>query len=274
MEWTKRADNALKSVPFFVRKKVRARVDSEAAGAGKRMVTLADVKASQKRYLAQMSADIKGYQIDTCFGPGGCPNRTIRSEKLLEKIEALLETEDLLSFLKERVLEDLKYHHEFRITLAECPNACSQPQIKDIGIIGALVPSVCDTACSLCGDCVSTCPESCIHLSDVAEKPVIDPRRCLSCGKCVGVCPTHSLQAGQKGYRIQLAGKLGRHPRLARELPGVHTQETVLEIVRYCIRFYKQNSRHGERFSQIFGASDFDVLVDCRNLNAPKIDPK
>ena len=30
--------------------------------------------------------------------------------------------------------EDLKFHHEFRVTVADCPNSCSQPQIKDIGI--------------------------------------------------------------------------------------------------------------------------------------------
>ena len=36
-----------------------------------------------------MSEEIKGYQIDTCFGPGGCPNRTVLSERLLERIEKM-----------------------------------------------------------------------------------------------------------------------------------------------------------------------------------------
>ncbi|RLC04011.1 MAG: sulfite reductase, partial [Deltaproteobacteria bacterium] len=40
MEWTKDAENAVKKVPFFVRKKVRARVETQVAETGKRIVTL------------------------------------------------------------------------------------------------------------------------------------------------------------------------------------------------------------------------------------------
>ena len=107
MEWTKDAENAVKRVPFFVRKKVRARVETQVAETGKKIVTLADVKTAQKRHLQTMSEEIKGYQIDTCFGPGGCPNRTVPSEKLLERIEKMIAAEDLLSFLKQHVPGDL-----------------------------------------------------------------------------------------------------------------------------------------------------------------------
>ncbi len=62
----------------------------------------------------------------------------------------MIAAEDLLSFLKQHVQGDLKYHHEFRITIAECPNACSQPQIKDIGIIAALVPGLTNEVCTAC----------------------------------------------------------------------------------------------------------------------------
>ncbi|UCD88609.1 MAG: sulfite reductase, partial [Desulfobacterales bacterium] len=74
MKWSSDAEAAVKKVPFFVRKKVRSRVENEALAAGKKVVSLADVKAAQARYLKQMSSEIKGYQIDTCFGSGGCPN--------------------------------------------------------------------------------------------------------------------------------------------------------------------------------------------------------
>ena len=142
MEWTQDADESIQKVPFFVRKRVRARVEKEAKEAGKEIVSKADVKATQARYLAGMASEIKGYQIDTCFGPGGCPNRAVVSDQLLQKIESLVKGKDLLGFLRKRVAGDLKFHHEFRITLAECPNACSQPQIKDIGIIAACSPQL------------------------------------------------------------------------------------------------------------------------------------
>jgi dissimilatory sulfite reductase (desulfoviridin) alpha/beta subunit len=170
MEWTAEAKAALQQVPFFVRKRVRARVEKEAADAGKKRVTLADVKATQTRYLSGMHADIKGYQLDTCFGPSGCPNRAVVSDQLLARVETVITAADLLSFLKSRVAGDLKFHHhEFRVTLADCPNACSQQQIKDVGIIGAAVPETTNAACSQCQACVESCPEQAIALA--AESP-------------------------------------------------------------------------------------------------------
>ena len=258
MKWTAEAEAAIKRVPFFVRKKVRARVENEAAAAGKKVVSLEDVKATQARFLSKMSSEVKGYQVDTCFGPGGCPNRANNGESLLEKIEALLKKEDLLGFLKQRVKGDLKLHHEFRVTLAECPNACSQPQIKDIGIIGAVVPIMTDEECTLCDACVETCPEKCIIFENGKKIPEIDFDQCLKCGKCIHVCPTGTVEAGRKGFRVQLGGKLGRHPMLARELDGIFSEDEVLEIVKRCIGFYKANSKHGERFAEIFQAVDLE----------------
>lgn len=262
MKWTAEADAAIKKVPFFVRKRVRSRVEEEARKAGKDEVSLADVKATQARFLKNMSRDIKGYRIDTCFGPGGCPNRAVIGDALLEKIEALLRSENLLDFLKERVAGDLKFHHEFRVTLADCPNACSQPQIKDIGIIGASLPAFSDEACTLCEACVDTCKEEAVTLGEEAEKPEIDLRRCVACGQCMAVCPSGTLVEGDKGYRVQLGGKLGRHPRLARELPGIFSEAEVLQIVKECIAFYKQHSKHGERFAQLFSEADFEEMAN------------
>ena len=262
MDWSKEADNAVKKVPFFVRKRVKARVENDARQAGKREVTLADVKATQARYLKGMASEIKGYQVETCFGPSGCPNRATISDGLLEKIEILLKKEDLLGFLKERVQGDLKFHHEFRVALADCPNACSQPQIKDIGIIGACSPEMTGEACTMCEACVDACKEDAITLDAESECPEIDCAKCLYCGKCMQVCPTGTITDGTKGYRVQLGGKLGRHPRLAEELPGIYSEKQVLEIVRDCLEFYKKTSKHGQRFSQILTPSDFDDIAN------------
>jgi len=261
MKWTPEAEDAIKKVPFFVRKRVRTRVEKEAEAAGNPVVSLTDVKATQARYLANMSSEIKGYQIETCFGPSGCPNRAIISDHLVEQIESDVLKEDLLGFLKQNVKGDLKFHHEFRITLADCPNACSQPQIKDIGIIGACSPLITDEPCSLCEACVEACKEDAIVLDSEKQIPVIDDDLCLQCGKCIAVCPTGSLAEGQKGYRVQLGGKLGRHPQLAKELPGVYSEDQVRQIVKDCIRFYKQHSKDGKRFAQILQPDDFAAIV-------------
>jgi len=262
MKWTQDAEDTIKKVPFFVRKRVRARVEKEATAEGKKAVSLVEVQATQARYLTNMKSEIKGYQIETCFGPSGCPNRAIISDDLVEQIETIVKGEDLLGFLEKRVKGDLKFHHEFRITLADCPNACSQPQIKDIGIIGACTPGLTDEACTLCEACVDACKEDAIRLDTANSRPVIDDIKCLYCGHCIKACPTGTIDEGRKGYRIQLAGKLGRHPQLARELPGIYDESEVKKIVRDCLHFHKENSKHGERFSQIFSAADFDTFAE------------
>jgi anaerobic sulfite reductase subunit C len=85
MQWTDEAEAAIKKVPFFVRRKVRTRVEREASDAGKATVSLSDVKATQARYLKKMSNEVKGYQLDACFGSSGCPHRAMASEVLVEK---------------------------------------------------------------------------------------------------------------------------------------------------------------------------------------------
>jgi dissimilatory sulfite reductase (desulfoviridin) alpha/beta subunit len=261
VKWTSEAETAIKKVPFFVRKRVRARVEKEAREVGKNVISLSEVKTTQKRYLTNMGSEIKGYQIDTCFGPNGCPNRANIADGLMDEIENLLIQEDLLSFLKQSVKGDLKFHHEFRVTLAECPNACSQPQIKDVGIIGAAVPIITDQECTRCEACVETCKESAIALDDKNDYPVIDFDMCLKCGKCMAVCPTGTLETDYKGFRVQLGGKLGRHPRLARELPGIYTEAQVLSILKDCLALYKQLSIGGRRFADILTDAHFDELA-------------
>ena len=256
MKWAPEAEKAIKKVPFFVRKRVRARVEKEAAAEGKPVVTLAEVKATQRRYLNNMETEMRGYQLDSCFGPSGCPNRAIQSDNLVPRIQALLESADLLGFLKQTVSGKLRFHHELRISVADCPNACSQPQIKDIGIIGACHPRLTETECTLCEACVEACPEDVIALGDQAGGPAIDDSGCIACGKCVAACPTETILAGRTGYRVQLGGKLGRHPRLAMELPGIYDADGVIRIISDGIDYYKAKSRHGKRFAELLTEAD------------------
>jgi dissimilatory sulfite reductase (desulfoviridin) alpha/beta subunit len=258
MEWTPEAEAALKRVPFFVRKRVRARVEQEAHDAGRARVDLADLRAAQARYLSGMHSEIKGYQIDTCFGPGGCPNRAVVSDALLTRVETVIQRAGLLDFLKSRVQGELKFHHEFRVTLADCPNACSQPQIKDIGVIGVAVPETTNEPCSQCGACTATCAEQAIAWADTGGPPRINTETCLNCGQCIRVCPNSTIAEGWRGFRVQIGGRLGRHPRLARELPGIFNEDQVVEIVQTCLDLYKTRSLGGERFAHLLQDRDFE----------------
>ena len=260
MKWTREAEQAVGKVPFFVRRRVRLRVEKEARETGKSVVALEDVEATRKRFLTGMRSEVKGYQVDACFGPSGCPNRIGSDDSLVTNLESLLKKADIRGFLESKEITDLKFHHEFRVTVADCPNACSQPQIKDIGIIAACVPDVSSAPCSGCQACVEACREAAVSLDQEGERPVIDMQRCLACGQCISVCPTGTLEQSAKGYRIQLGGKLGRHPQLARELPGIYDHETICEMVQACIDLYKVRSRHGERLGSLLASDDIAEL--------------
>ena len=88
------------------------------------------------------------------------------------------------------------------------------------------------------------------------KKPVIDMNQCQRCGKCVHVCLSRTLLTDQSGFRIQLGGRLGRHPRLAMEMPGLYSRDQVLTIVETCLQYYKTHSRNGKRFSHLFTRLD------------------
>lgn len=75
---------------------------------------------------------------------------------------------------------------------------------------------------------------------------------------CAAVCPSDTIETMQRGWRVLLCGKLGRHPQLARELPGVFDADQAIAIVSDCLDFYKVNSRHGERFAALLTPDVFE----------------
>ncbi len=258
MKWSLEAEAAIKKVPFFVRKKVKKKVEAHVEGKGKKNVDLKDVTSLKKQFLSKggMEKDMQGYDISTCFGGEGCPNSASSCAGLSGDIQDLMDKADILSFLKANVQGDLKFHHEFRISLSDCPNACSRPQIVDIGIIGASLPLVGGEECTLCNACVEACPDEAVSLDNSAQIPIIDNDLCLYCGKCIKACPTGTIEERKKGFCVMLGGRLGRHPRLAMEVPGIQTHDQVMDIVQNCLEFYKTHSKNGQRFSKILNSTD------------------
>ncbi|WP_456433837.1 4Fe-4S dicluster domain-containing protein [Thermosulfuriphilus sp.] len=261
MHWEPEAEALIKRVPFFVRSRVRKQVEEFVRQKGKRIVSEADVLEA-KRVLRDKAAQVReGFSVEACFGTSGCPNAVTSSGKLLKKIEALLKEADLTRFLEEKVGGPLKHHHQFRIGLAECPNACSQVHIRDFALIGQTIPEVTGESCLACGECLEVCEEEAISL---AEGPVIATERCLACGACAKICPSGTIKSGPKGYRILIGGKLGRHPQLAREIIPLADETQVLETLDTVLRLYKKLNRKGERLGTIIqkvGWERFEELL-------------
>ncbi len=260
MKWNDEAEQAVSKVPFFVRRRVRKRVEEEAGRLGASEVTLVHVRACRKKFLENMEDEVRGYRVETCFGSGGCPNSLAGRDDLSEKIENLLARKNLRDFLKSRVKGPLKMHHEFSVSVSDCPNACSRPQIVDLGIIGAVRPGFSENPCSLCRSCVEICREGALSLSESSLRPDIDYNKCVLCGQCVKPCPTGTLVNGLQGYRIFLGGRLGRHPQLGRELEGIFSEDEILEITDKCLDHFMAKNIHGERFGEILNRTGPDFL--------------
>ena len=215
-------------------------------------ITPADVKASQARYLSGMSAEIKGYQLETCFGRGGCPHRAVVSEPLVERLERVLKKEDLLGFLKDRVAGDLKFHHEFRLAVADCPNACSQPQIRDMGIIGVCVPELTTAECRLP---VRGLPRHLPRTGDRHGRRAQSARASRSRAASTAASasrPARPAPSPRAGAATACSWAAGWDDTRAsgRELPGIFSEDQVIEILQESLKLYKERSRNGERFAQ------------------------
>ncbi len=260
MKWSSEAEEAVKRVPFFVRKMVRKRVEEETASQGGCEVTIEHVRNCKKRYLNNMEDEVKGFQVETCFGASGCPNRAIDDPGIAERIEGLLGKKNLKAFFKGKVKGQLKMHHEFRVSISDCPNACSRPQITDIGLIGACRPEKSKEACSGCGACVEACRENAITLQ--GDGPIIDFDKCLSCGKCIASCPTGTLNPGEKGWRILVGGKLGRHPQFGVELNGIFSSDAALIAIERCVDFFMKHNVEGERFGEVINREGIKMFND------------
>ncbi len=260
MKWSPQAEEAISRVPFFVRRRVRKRVEEEASHLNAAEVTPAHVTACQKRFLKNMADEVKGYRLETCFGGNGCPNRALIDDELVKRVDDLLAARSLRELLLSRVEGPLKMHHELRVSIADCPNACSRPQIADLGIIAAMRPRLSDEECTRCDRCVDACSEGAVALGSGDDAPVIEMSRCVSCGMCVRACPTGTLVPEAAGYRIMLGGKLGRHPQLAKELEGIYSKSELLRIVDACLDHFTKENRKGERFGEILNRTGMEFL--------------
>jgi dissimilatory sulfite reductase (desulfoviridin) alpha/beta subunit len=250
MTWDSEAEETLRRVPFFVRHRVRNKVEEEVAAAGRKRVTKADLEKSKRRQLKRLSEGVKGYTLEACFGSSGCDNAVVASADLVSDLENLLEKADLLTFLRTHLGDRLKLHHQLRVTVADCANCCSQPQIKDIGIIGQAQVRCDAEACTVCGECEIACEESAILLKD-GVLVGIDEERCVHCGVCARVCPTDAISTAACTYRVVVGGKLGRHPQLARELTSGLDMAQVLTLVGVIVDFFKSNAKSGERLGAL-----------------------
>ncbi|MBI2877647.1 MAG: 4Fe-4S binding protein [Candidatus Tectomicrobia bacterium] len=268
LSWEREASDLMKRVPFFVRPFARGKVEEWVRSEGRTRVTTEDVRRCRARFLKEVDRQEPPpggsgmaspperageevpelYQVTPCRGKGlGCPFARVETQDLTHLLEERLQASGITAFLLQRTDGLLLPHHRFKVALAGCPNGCSQPQIKDFGLIAQSVPGRGEGTCTRCGLCLEACQERAIILEE--EGPVIHQERCVNCGLCAQACPQRAIVTQQEGYRILVGGRLGRHPHLGEELLPLASVEEVLEALERCLNAFMELAEPRERFS-------------------------
>lgn len=150
-------------------------------------------------------------------------------------------------------------HERLRIGIACCPNACSQPQIRDIGLIARCTMRVQAEAsvCTQCNQCVAACKERAIAQENNYR---IDSALCVGCSDCFSVCKADARVVDKKEWKVLVGGRLGRHPHLAEELVPCSTSQAAVAVVEQCLQWFVAHKQGTERFSDTFSRKGIDSL--------------
>jgi len=71
-----------------------------------------------------------------------------------------------------------------------------------------------------------------------------------------------ALNAGQKGLRVLIGGRLGRHPRLAQEVAHLVSEKEAARLLERCIRLYQQQGSGEERFAAMLQRLGIDNVIE------------
>jgi len=266
IEWERAAEKELAEVPFFVQAMVRRKGEEGVEENGDARVEQADFQQACERLKKVMAgksesrlknlapkANEPGVEmvvIETCRNElSNCPNVLIKTAEWERAFRRWADDRGLSEKLRSRVRGDkVLFHHKLRVSISGCPNACSRPQIADVGVTGFTIPAVVPELCMMCGECEAVCPDNAVTVDNAP--PVFDCDACLGCHRCRKACPEECITNSKPGARLMLGGKLGRRPRLAQVAGEFQRPHELIKCVDEIVDDFVKKAMPGERFSE------------------------
>jgi len=178
----------------------------------------------------------------------GCPNSLVSGQPEIEAIKSVLMEAVAAGAAQQRKGQTGSHHPGLRVALAACPNACTEPQTKDVGIIAIQFPTGVGASCDGCSRCEMVCREDAIRVAN--GKAQIVPERCVGCGQCIRGCPNDAISSEPLRFRILVGGRMGRHPRWAEQL-CIADGPDVVKVVRGFLDEVRRHAGPGERAAKV-----------------------
>lgn len=278
LTWSPDAESALERVPRLFRGLAKSKIEQAVVQEGRNVVHLADYERMYSRFrglsggkdtagldsskMPAMKSDAPAMvNIEICHAElRGCPHRILRPTEWESAFREIVAKGDYDRRLREKVKGDVVlFHHRFRISISGCPNGCSQPQIKDFGVLGMNRLNVESDTCTQCRLCEEACPDEAITVDEGG--PHIDYNKCLFCRDCSAACPTQTLTVGEPLGKIVIGGKVGRHPQWARTVAEFADITTASRLLETCLERYVNEGLPDERFANF--CNRVGLLKEC-----------
>jgi len=200
--------------------------------------------------VASAPPDRPTYQVDACrASEEECRFALAALSPLYAQVDTAIRESGWDQFLRGKVSGRPLSHQQLKVALAACPNCCTQPQIKDVGIIASLSPVGTAPSCTGCGMCSQICQENAIAVTE--EQATFCRETCVSCGLCARECPADAIGTDGLRFQILVGGRLGRHPRFAEPLPGTLKATEVSAVVKRLLKTFIDNLADGERIGDV-----------------------